>query len=78
MYKYKHLHILKMPIFWDNAVYMYTTFIFRTVGCVEKTEYYRDYRGRTGDAMHIAHYGGNGTVQWDWGCRWNIKEYRKR
>jgi hypothetical protein len=65
--KHKHLHILKMLIFWDNAVYMYRTFIFRTVSCMEKTQYYQDYRGRTGDAMHIACYGGNGIVQWDLG-----------
>ena len=34
--KHKHLQILKMPIFWDNAVYKYTTFVFRTVSCMEK------------------------------------------
>jgi len=34
--RHKHLQRLKMPIFWDNAVYMYTTFIFRTVSCMEK------------------------------------------
>lgn len=28
--------------------------------------------------MHIAHYGGNGTVQWDRGRRWNIQGKRKR
>jgi len=38
----KHFHILKMPIFWDNAVYIYTTFIFRTVSCMGKTKYYQD------------------------------------